>query len=231
MKQTEKLGCALRGRKWCWELSLLACCVGLGVSAFADLTEGEFPNQTGSLHKQNGWEVQKPEAGGWVEAWDAVQVEQDDQGDNVIVWQAGAGPKEQVRIVRPFPPTKSDKVRISFAFKPGAESLGGRLYFMQTAQLPVMALQFKAGNVLVVEGGQTQATDTGVGFSPEDWNRIEIRVDFTKHTAELIINGTPVGHYEIPASATALGLVNLFAGGQTHASTLKGLTIEGVSSF
>ncbi|HRJ73011.1 MAG TPA: hypothetical protein PLS03_12375, partial [Terrimicrobiaceae bacterium] len=186
MKRIERLGCALRGKKWRRELGVLACCVGFGTSALADLTEGEFPNQTGSLHKQNGWEVQKPEAGGWVEAWDAVQVEQDDKGDNVIVWQAGASPKEQVRIVRPFPETKSDKVRISFAFKPGAESLGGRLYFMQTAQLPVMALQFKAGNVLVVEGGQTQATDTGVGFSPEDWNRIEIRVDFTKHTAELI---------------------------------------------
>ena len=231
MKRIERLGCALRGKKWRRELGVLACCVGLGTSAFADLTEGEFPNQTGHLHKQNGWEVQKPEAGGWVEAWDAVQVEQDDKGDNIIVWQAGASPKEQVRIVRPFPETKSEKVRVSFDFKPGAESVGGRLYFMQTASLPVMALQFRAGHVLVLEGGQAQATDTGIPFSTEEWNAIEIRVDFGRHTAELLVNGTPAGQYEIPTAAKALGLVNLFAGGQTHTSALRGLAIESVSSF
>ena len=231
MKRTDGSESALRRKIWRRGMGVLVCGIGLCSQAFGDLGEGESPRQTGDLHKQNGWEVQKPEAGGWTEAWDAVQVEQDEKGENMLVWQAGAGPKEQVRIVRPFPVTKSEKVRVAFDFKPGSDSLRGRLYFLQTASLPVLALQFQAGHVHVLESGQTQATDTGIAFSAEEWNRIEIRVDFVKHTAELVVNDSPAGRYEIPPGVTGLGVVNLFAGGQTHTSALRGLTIEGVSSF
>lgn len=212
-------------------MGVLMCGISLCATAIADLTEGDFPNQTGNFHKQNGWEVQKPEAGGWTGAWDAVQVEQDETGENMIVWQAGARPKEQVRIVRPFPITESEKVRVVFQFKPGSDNLGGRLYFMQSASLHVFALQFRAGHIHILESGQTLATDTGIAFSAEEWNHIEIRVDFATHTAELIVNGIPAGQYEIAPNVTGLGALNLFAGGQNHTSSLKGLTVESVSTF
>lgn len=197
----------------------------------ADLTDGESPNEAGELNGQNGWMAQKSDGDSWGPAWEAVVVEQGNNGNNVITWQPGNGERDQVRVLREFPATNSEKVLVKFSFKPGDETLGGRLYFGQTVEVGVVALQFLHGRVWVLESGQDQATDSGVAFSPEEWNTFEIHLDFTKAKAEVRVNGTFAGRYEIPPKSTALGFVNLFGGGKTHGSSLTGLEIAGVSNF
>ncbi len=179
-----------------------------------------------------GWVPQQEEGGDWLPAPEGVSIERNAAGECVITWAAGYGGKNQLRVVRTFPPTTTDKVIVQFSFLPGAETLGGRLYFCKSDQSHIMALQFLEGHVWVMEGiGEPNAIDTGVAFEPDEWNRVEMRLDFKAHQGEIILNGKSVGIYRLSPNATAVSFLNFFAGGLLHSSSLKGISICSVESF
>jgi|GEM_PF-6742996 len=213
-------------------IGILGATLAFAGSARADLDEEGFEGYTeGELLGQQGWMPQEASSGEFREARERMEVKAGGAPHGqTLVWIAGFGGKEQTRLVKRVPSTTGSKALVRFDFLPGSANIGGRLYFEQK-DLGSVGVQFVNGMVHVLEADTAEATDTGVEFKTEDWNRFELRWDFEKHNVEVLLDGQSLGHFQIPDTMTGIDQLNFFAGGTAFSSAMDNLTIESVSDF
>lgn len=214
--------------------------VGLAAACFADLNEEGFESyQEGELQNQKGWSPQAPdgEQGEYVAAKERMEIRRDPVAKNqYLVWKAGFGGKDQTRVLKSFAPTTGSKVRISFRVKPGGEDLGGGFYFDQWKKGEdwngtIVSLRFAQGTFHVLEIGTKNPTDTGIAFKTDDWNHMELRLDFEKHKMDIRSERQLVGVFDLPAEGCFVNQINFFGGGKTFETALDDLAIESVDKF
>lgn len=201
-----------------WTFVVGVLWVGHPPIVFADLNEEGFESyQLGNVDDQKGWTKRFK---------GVVEVSKDKKNENKFLLFK----KQLSSIIKQFEPTKSDNVIIEFDFIPGAETLGGRLYFLQNWKKNILALRFTHGTLHLLEKvkkGRTDSdTDSGIEFKIDQWNHFKLNLDFKKHNYEVFMNKKSIGIYQmIDKSATGVDSLNFFAGKQGSASCLDNLTI------
>jgi len=214
-------------------MAIVACVALLGVEVYADLDEKGFEfYKAGELNGQGEWSPQglNDAKTGFDIKNDRVEVKKsEDKKNQYLEFKGGFIGAKQTRLIKVFPATTGKKVVVSFDFKPGAESLGGRLYF-DHAGVGGTNLQFINGNIFILEPGKADSTDTGVKFKVDSFNHIDLFLYFEKKKVEIALDGVAAGKFDLPEKTTLLNQLNLYAGGN-EPSCLDNLVISSVEEF
>ena len=214
-------------------LAIITCVVLFGVEVFADLDEKGFEfYKEGELNGQGEWSTQglnDAKTGFEVKNGRVEVKKSEDKKNQWIEFKAGFAGKDQTRLIKRFSATSGQKAVVSFDFKPGAESLGGRLYF-DHAGAGGTNLQFIGGTIFILEPGKADSTDTGVKFKIDSFNHIDLFLDFEKKKVDIALDGVAAGKFNLPEKMTLLNQVNLYAGGN-EPSCLDNLVISSVEEF
>lgn len=217
------------------ELTLLTALCGvclLATNVRADFDEAQLPSHDGDLGEVNGWLVERHKDGKWTPVKESVEFSQEGDGKGVFLWKKTAKGETQARVVKTFPATTSDKVLVRFSIKPGAEELGGRLFFTKdVGEDKLLALKLQKGRLHFLERGRKTDTDTGISFNPNEFNKVEIQVTLSEGKAKVLLNGEDAGEYEIRENQPNVGTMILFAGGEGHETVIKDLSVLSVTDF
>jgi len=213
-------------------VAVLCCIFILTANARADFDEAQLPSQDGDLGEVDGWLVERHTDGKWTPVKESVEFSQDGDGKGVFLWKKNAKGETQARVVKTFPATTSDKVLVRFSIKPGAEELGGRLFFTKdVGEDKLLALKLQKGRLHFLERGRKTDTDTGLSFNPNKFNKVEIQITLSEGKAKVLLNGEDAGEYEIRENQPNVGTMILFAGGEGHETAIKDLSVLSVTDF
>lgn len=204
----------------------------LTTNAGADFNEAQLPSQDGDLGEVNGWLVESNKDGRWFPVKGSVEFSRNEDGKGLFLWKKTIKGESQVRVVKTFPATKSDKVLVRFSIKPGAEELGGRLFFTKDiGEDKLLALKFQKGRLHFRERGRKSDTDTGISFNPNEFNKVEIQITLSEGKANVLLNDEDAGEYETLEGQSTVGTMILFAGGEDHETVIKDLSVLSVGGF
>lgn len=216
------------------KLTVLLCAGLFEINVIADLDEKGFEfYQLGELSGQCDWMPQGMNDGytGYEDKARRLEVKRsEDKKNQWIEFKAGFVGKDNTRLIKKFPATSGKKAVVSFDFKPGADSLGGRLYFEQM-NAGGANLQFIKGSLYVLEKDKQVETDTGIKFKIDSFNHFDMLFDFERKTYEIFLDGVLVGKFALADKMTQLDQLNLFAGSKDNPSCLDNLVIKSVEEF
>lgn len=204
----------------------------LAPHAKADFDESQLPSREGDLAEINGWLVESHQGGRWSPIKGVVEFSRDEEGKGVFLWKKTPRGETQVRVVKTFPATTTDKVLVRFLIKPGTENLGGRLFFTRDiGEDKLMALRFHQGRLHILESGRKQDTDTGMSFNLEEFNKVEIQMTLSEGKAKVTLNGEDAGEYDTLKTQQTVGTMILYGGGEDHETIIKDLSVLSVTDF
>lgn len=214
-------------------MAIVACVALLGVEVYADLDEKGFEfYKEGEITGQGSWSPEglNEAKTGFDAKTGRVEIKKsDDKKNQWLEFKAGFTGVNQTRLLKGFPATTGKKAVVSFDFKPGAETLGGRMYFDQ-AGVGCTNLQFIKGTVNILEPGKADSTDTGVKFKADAFNHFDLFLDFEKKKVDIALDGVAIGKFDMPAKTTMLNFFNFYAGGN-EPSCLDNLVVSSVDEF
>lgn len=207
----------------------------LASKSHANLNEEGFESyEVGELSNQSDWKPQAPNPdnpGSYIDEIDRVEIRQKSESDNMLVWLAGFPADQQTRLLKSFPPVSGDKVIIRFDYLPGHTTVPGRLIFDSGDNNFNLSIRFLKGTLQIVTEGGASLSDTGLEFTADEWNKIELQCDFVSHQLTVVLNEKKVTSISLPEELLRFQRIILFGGGIDFESCMDNLSIEEVLKF